>query len=84
MRLPWPHSTVEDRLLSLAGQETSLRIVKLLHHLSHLETVERFATHSNLIADIESVAEEVFALLKKDPKHFDALLQSQPPGNPDD
>lgn len=78
MRLPWPGSSVEKRLGALVGLEKSLRITKLLHHFSHLETVERLATHSNVIADIEAVANEVIALLQEDPAHLAALMQKDP------
>jgi len=82
MRLPWPGSSVEKRLAALVGPEKSLRITKLLHHFSHLETVERLATHSNVIADIEAVANEVMALLQEDPAHLAALMQEEPALNP--
>lgn len=78
MRLPWPGSSVEKRLAALVGPDKSLRITKLLHHFSHLETVERLATHSNVIADIEAVANEVMALLQEDPAHLAALMQESP------
>lgn len=78
MRLPWPGSSVEKRLSALVGPEKSLSITMLLHHFSHLETVERLATHSNVIADIEAVANEVMALLRKDPAHLAALMQEEP------
>lgn len=77
MRRPWPGSTVEKRLAALVGPEKSLRITKLLHHFSHLETVERLATHSNVIADIEAVVNEVMALLEEDPAHLAALMQAE-------
>lgn len=78
MRLPWPGSSVEKRLAALVGPDKSLRITKLLHHFSHLETVERLATHSNVIADIEAVANEVVALLQNDPAHLAALMRTDP------
>lgn len=77
MRLPWPGSSVEKRLAALIGAEKSLRITKLLHHFSHLETVERLATHSNVIADIEAVANEVMTLLQEDPVHLAALMREE-------
>jgi len=77
MRRPWPGSTVEKRLAALVGPEKSLRITKLLHHFSHLETVERLATHSNVIADIEAVVSEVMTLLEEDPVHLAALMQAE-------
>lgn len=76
MRLPLPHSTVEQRTTELLGQEKALRITKLLHHFSHLETVERLATHTNVIADIEAVVIEVMDLLQGDPGHLAALMEA--------
>ncbi|MFK2875708.1 AAA family ATPase [Rhodanobacter hydrolyticus] len=78
MRLPLPHSTVEQRTAELLGPEKALRITKLLHHFSHLETVERLATHTNVIADIEAVVAEVMNLLQEDPAHLAALMGAHP------
>lgn len=77
MRLPWPESTVEQRLAALISSERSARITKLLHHFSHLESVDRLATHTNVIADIEAVAGEVMELLRSDAPHMDALLKEE-------
>ena len=78
MRLPWPDSTVDQRAVELFGREKAHRITKLLHHFSHLESIERLATNTNLIADIEGVVEEVMTLIKMDKPHFDALQKSLP------
>jgi wobble nucleotide-excising tRNase len=78
MRLPWPKSTVDQRAEELFGREKAHRVTKLLHHFSHLESIERLATNTNLIADIEAVVEEVMTLLKDDKPHFDALQKSLP------
>jgi hypothetical protein len=78
MRLPWPNSTVDQRAEELFGREKTHRITKLLHHFSHLESIERLATNTNLIADIEAVVEEVMTLVKEDRPHFDALQKSLP------
>lgn len=78
MRLPWPDSTVDQRATELFGREKAHRVTKLLHHFSHLESIERLATNTNLIADIEAVVEEVMTLIKQDMPHFDALQKSLP------
>jgi len=77
MRLPWPESTVEQRLATLVSSEKSARITKLLHHFSHLESVDRLATHTNVVADIEAVSAEVMELLRSDTPHIDALLKEE-------
>jgi wobble nucleotide-excising tRNase len=76
MRLPWANSTVESRIEELVGSEKAVRITKLLHHFSHLETVERLATHTNLLADIDAVVREVMDLIQVDGPHFDALMRA--------
>lgn len=73
MRLPSPSSTVDQRAEALFGKEKSARIIKLLHHFSHLEAIERLATNTNLIADIDSVVGEVISLVREDEVHFAAL-----------
>jgi wobble nucleotide-excising tRNase len=78
MKLPLPNSTVDQRAEELFGREKTHRITKLLHHFSHLESIERLATNTNLIADIEAVVEEVMTLVKEDRPHFDALQKSLP------
>lgn len=78
MRLPWPESTVDQRATELFGREKARRVTKLLHHFSHLESIERLATNTNIIADIDAVVEEVMALIKQDQPHFDALQKSLP------
>ncbi|WP_350017154.1 AAA family ATPase [Rhodanobacter sp. IGA1.0] len=78
MRLPWPESTVDQRATELFGREKAHRVTKLLHHFSHLESIERLATNTNLIADIEAVVEEVMTLIREDKPHFDALQKSLP------
>jgi wobble nucleotide-excising tRNase len=79
MRLPEAGSTVDNRLAALVGAEKSHRITKLLHHFSHLETVDRVASHTEVVADIEAVVNEVMDLLRTDGPHLKALMQAIPP-----
>jgi wobble nucleotide-excising tRNase len=79
MRLPEAGSTVDIRLAALVGTEKSHRITKLLHHFSHLETVDRLASHTEVLADIEAVVDEVMDLLRTDGAHLNALMQGIPP-----
>lgn len=75
-RIPTADSTVDDRASVLFGPETAQRITKVLHHFSHLESIERLAVNTDLIADIENVINEVVEHIKKDVRHFNALEQA--------
>lgn len=66
MRLPLANSTVESRLTQLVGKEAAVRVTQLLHHFSHLETVDRLSSHTQLVAAIESVVGELMGLLRAD------------------
>jgi hypothetical protein len=79
MRLPLAGSTVEHRLAELVGKESALRVTQLLHHFSHLETVDRLASHTQLVAAIEAVVTELTDLLKADDPHYQALMAAVPP-----
>lgn len=76
MRVPLPDSNVEARIAVLTNPQTATRITKLLHHFSHLESLDRAATHTNVIADIEAVVGEVMDLLNGDSQHVNALNAS--------
>lgn len=73
MRLPLADSKVGERTVLLFGKEKSERILNLLHHFSHLESIERVATHSHVIADIEAVVTDLLTLVQADTGHYDAL-----------
>lgn len=75
-RIPTADSTVDDRAAVLFGSETAQRITKVLHHFSHLESIERLAVNTDLIADIENVVNEVVEHVKKDIQHFSALAEA--------
>lgn len=74
-KIPRADSTVEQRSAILFGAEGSSRITKVLHHFSHLESIERLAVNTDLISDIENVVIEVVEHIKKDEQHFNALVQ---------
>ena len=76
MRVPLPDSNVEARIAALTNPQTATRITKLLHHFSHLESLDRASTHTNVIADIEAVVSEVMDLLDSDSQHVSALNAS--------
>lgn len=76
MRLPMADTNVEARLSLLVGSESAVRVTQLLHHFSHLETVDRVASHTQVVAAIGPVVDELMALLREDGPHFDALMAS--------
>lgn len=69
--------TVDRRAARLFGPEKALRIMKMLHYFSHGNSVERLATNSNLIADIDGAIGEIMAYLQKeDDQHYAALIEA--------
>lgn len=74
MRLPLADTNVEARLGLLVGPEEAARVTHLLHHFSHLETIDRVSSHSQVVSAIEPVVEELMNLLRQDKPHFDALM----------
>lgn len=69
-------SSVDQRAEILFGTEKSLRVLKLLHHFSHLSNIERIAVNTDLISDIETVVNEIIEHIKTDKMHYDALMES--------
>lgn len=76
MRLPLADTNVETRLSLLVGSEAAVSVTQLLHHFSHLETVDRVSSHTQLVSAIDSVVEELMDLLRADEPHFNALMAS--------
>lgn len=74
MRLPLADTNVEARLGLLLGSESAVRITQLLHHFSHLETVDRVSSHTQVVSAIAPVVDELMELLSKDELHFNALM----------
>ncbi|MDR6936007.1 AAA family ATPase [Luteibacter sp. 3190] len=81
MRLPMADTNVETRLGVLVGPESAVRVTQLLHHFSHLETVDRVASHTQLVAAIGPVVDELIELLREDAPHFSALIAAVQPAN---
>ncbi|HUW36131.1 MAG TPA: AAA family ATPase [Rhodocyclaceae bacterium] len=75
-KIPRANSTVDERAAVLFGAEKALRITKVLHHFSHLGSIERLAVNTDLISDIDNVVNEVVELVKMDTQHFNALEQA--------
>lgn len=76
MRLPLADTNVETRLGLLVGSEAAVRVTQLLHHFSHLETVDRVSSHTQVVAAINPVVAELMDLLRADEPHFNALMAS--------
>lgn len=70
------HSKVEQRAARLFGTTKAQRILKVLHHFSHLESVERLMTNTNALADIESAIAQLMECIKEDKAHYEALVDA--------
>ncbi|RNF30007.1 hypothetical protein NM04_14755 [Massilia aurea] len=66
--------TVDQRADKIFGEERSKRILKVLHHFSHANNIERLAENNELMCDIEEAVKELMAALEEDdPMHMEAL-----------
>lgn len=78
LRYPSEDKNIERRAALLFDKEAALRIVKLLHHFSHLESVERLVNNSDLISDINLVVKDIFSyMVKNDQLHYRALTEAR-------
>ena len=68
--------SVERRAERLFGAEKTSRILKVLHHFSHLESIERLMANTNLVSDIDGAVSELMECLKADKDHYDALVEA--------
>lgn len=68
--------TVDIRMDKLFGKEKAKRIVKVLHHFSHSNNIERILKNNDLICDIASAVDDLMTEIKKDTLHYDALVKS--------
>jgi wobble nucleotide-excising tRNase len=68
--------SVERRAERLFGAEKTSRILKVLHHFSHLESIERLMANTNLVSDIDGAVTELMECLKADKDHYDALVEA--------
>ncbi len=65
---------VDVRANEVFGKLKSKRILKLLHHFSHFNNIDRLHKHSESIADIENACKDLIDHLKnEDSKHYQAL-----------
>ncbi|MHB1053416.1 MAG: AAA family ATPase [Thiobacillus sp.] len=76
-KLPLGRSVkVEKRAERLFGAEKTHRILKVLHHFSHLESIERLMANTNLVSDIDGAVSTLMECLKEDKHHYDALIEA--------
>lgn len=68
-------TSVDIRADVLFGKEKSKRIMKVLHHFSHLNNINRMSQNSDLISDIENVVNDLVDYISKDKLHYDALME---------
>lgn len=71
-RIPMGGS-VDDRAEVLFGAVPARRVLKVMHHFSHLNSIDRLVTNSDLICDIENAVSELMVVLKEDAQHHQAL-----------
>lgn len=72
-------SSVDRRADRIFGVEASKRILKVLHTFSHSNNIQRIATNTDLICDIEGAVQELMTLLEQDEMHYEALKASVAP-----
>lgn len=66
--------TVDQRADKIFGEAKSKRILKVLHHFSHANNIERLAENNELMCDIDVAINELFTALEADdPMHMEAL-----------
>ena len=76
-KIPGPsRMSVDQRADLLFGSEESKRILKVLHHFSHLNNISRMSQNSDLLVDIDNVVNEVVNYVKNDTLHYDALMSA--------
>lgn len=68
------NGTVDQRADKIFGEVKSKRILKVLHHFSHANNIERLAENNELMCDIEEAVKELIAALEEhDPMHMEGL-----------
>ncbi len=68
---------VDTRAEKIFGKKDAKRILKLLHHFSHFNNIDRISKHSEFVADIGHACDDLIYLIKtKDKMHYDALEAS--------
>lgn len=68
------NGSVDQRAEKLFGVEKAKRILKVLHYFSHANNIERIASNTDLICDIEAAVDDLITLIAaSDPLHMEAL-----------
>jgi len=68
---------VDTRAEKIFGKSGTKRILKLLHHYSHFNNIDRINKHSAFLADIEYACNDLINLIKTNDKiHYEALESS--------
>lgn len=76
-KYPSHDEEVDTRAEVVFGKRESKRILKLLHHFSHFNSIDRINKHSEFVADIEYACNDLINHIKtKDKIHYDALAAS--------
>ncbi|MBA2964677.1 MULTISPECIES: AAA family ATPase [Ramlibacter] len=73
----YPAGTVDQRAEKLFGAEKGRRILKVLHHFSHGNNVERLVRNNDCMVDIAAVVADLMKLIsEQDERHLEALLST--------
>lgn len=72
IKLPGNNDEIDNRIKTLIGEVSEL---KILHNFSHLTSFERACKHSELILKIPDIVDDVLVFIKKDVAHFNSLCE---------
>lgn len=72
-KLPGTNTEIDQRLDILMG---GVHQLKVLHHFSHFNTLEKITKHDELIMLVPDAVQELMQLLQKDPLHHSSLIEA--------
>lgn len=72
-KLPGTTTEIDQRLDILMG---GVHQLKVLHHFSHFNTLEKITKHDELIMLVPDAVQELMQLLQKDPLHHSSLIEA--------
>ncbi|AHI05773.1 hypothetical protein BDW_06335 [Bdellovibrio bacteriovorus W] len=72
-KLPGTNTEIDQRLDILMG---GVHQLKVLHHFSHFNTLEKITKHDELIMLVPNAVKELMQLLQKDPLHHSSLIEA--------
>ena len=67
---------VDDRATEIFGAVASKRICKPFHYFSHFNNIDRIGKQSEFLADVSQACKELIKQLKKDKRHYKALISA--------